>query len=377
MKKIFLTGVTGFLGRHIALQLFNEGNKLIFLSRSKEGLSAKERVKQALNFVTPKAYRKYRKYYSVLEGDVIEDRIGLSEEDSLELTTNEINEVWHTAGSLSFSEKERENIINVNTKGTEKILNFIDIIQPEKFHYISTAYINDKSHILEDELDCNREFNNPYEESKCLAEKQVREWSNRFPNTKTFIYRPSIIVGDSQNGKICNFNGYYRYMRTYHVIKRAILNKKNIGGVQKDRETLHLPICVPGVEDAYINIITIDYAVDMIMKLRDKKVAGIYHIVHHNPPTYGFLLRKGLRVLGISGPSVKTKKTKTKFLKKIEAHIEEGLHDYLPYISKKLVFDQTNIRKVLGKNFRRHKKITPELINTLIKYAVSCDFKTT
>jgi thioester reductase-like protein len=292
-----------------------------------------------------------------------------------ELVATDIDEVWHTAGSISFSKKERDEIISINTFSAEKILEFIETVKPQRFHYISTAYVNDKSSAFENELDCDRDFNNPYEESKCKAEQTVGKWRNKNRQTKVFVYRPSIVVGDSRTGKISNFSGYYRYMRTYHIIKKAALKNGNSDDVEKNNEMLFLPISVPGVEDATINIITVDYAINIIMKLRDKDNAGTYHITHQNPPTYIYLLKESLKVLGISGPSVNGKKATTKSHKKIETNIRNGLQDYLPYISKTIAFSQANTVKVLGKDFCKHKDITPELVKTLLNYAITCDFK--
>lgn len=371
MKNIFFTGATGFLGRFIASRLLKEGNKLIFLARGKDGISAEERVAQALRFVDP---GERKGLYTIVEGDVSKKKLDLCSGYS-ELIASGIDEVWHAAGSISFSERERDKIISTNTLSTEKILEFIEAVKPKKFHHISTAYVNDKGNALENELDCDRRFNNPYEESKCKAEQAVRKWSNKNKGTKVFIYRPSIVVGDSETGKISNFSGYYRYMRTYHVIKKGALNNGSKNGIEKTNGIVILPISVPGTPDATINIITVDYAVDIIMKLCDKDIGGTYHITNQHPPTYSYLLKESLKALGISGPSANGGRTTAVHLKKIEDHIRNGLKDYLPYISKAIVFSQANTEKVLGKDFSKHKEITPELVKTLLNYAISCDFK--
>jgi thioester reductase-like protein len=57
-----------------------------------------------------------------------------------------------------------------------------------------------------EQLDLNQDFRNSYEQSKALAESSVRTLEGSVPY---FIYRPSIIVGDSITGKTSTFNVLY------------------------------------------------------------------------------------------------------------------------------------------------------------------------
>jgi predicted RND superfamily exporter protein len=82
------------------------------------------------------------------------------------------------------------------------------------FCHFSTAYIAGRrqGRVRESEIDVGQRFNNPYESSKCRAELFVRDWSLR-TGLAAFIFRPSIVVGDSREGRIVNFDGLYNFMR--------------------------------------------------------------------------------------------------------------------------------------------------------------------
>src|SRR5205085_3351346 len=77
-----------------------------------------------------------------------------------------------------------------------------------RLHYISTCYVsgNLPRVFTEDDLECGQTFNNYYEETKYLAEIEVRSRMTRIPTT---IYRPSVVVGDSTTGATQKFDGPY------------------------------------------------------------------------------------------------------------------------------------------------------------------------
>jgi nucleoside-diphosphate-sugar epimerase len=82
---------------------------------------------------------------------------------------------------------------------------------------VSTAYVCGlrEGPILETELDLGQPTGNDYERSKLEAEKMVK--SADLPEPPT-IYRPSIIVGDSQTGYTSSFHGFYAMVKLAHTL---------------------------------------------------------------------------------------------------------------------------------------------------------------
>ncbi len=378
MAKIFFTGITGILGGPLSHELLKQGNRLVFLARGMDGLSPEDRVKSALNFVYPSACSEFRNRYTVVDGDITEEDLGMTNDCRAKLFS-EIEEVWHVAGSISFSQDKKDKIFRTNINGTKNILEFVRRIRPRRFHYISTAYVNrGRDIIFENELDYAGEFINPYEESKYRAEMMVREYIENHPETEAFIYRPSIVVGNSNTGIIRNFVGYYRFIKTFYVIKKVLSRNGDRYNPEPGTCTMHLPANVLGYAGAKINIVTMNYVVDTIMKLRERRASGVYHITNSKPPVYKWLLLESLKVLGIDGSMVCPEgldKTTDDFLKTMEGCIRNGMHGYIPYISGKSDFDQSNVRKALGKYYVEHPDITSDVVRTLLSYAVTCEFK--
>ena len=88
-------------------------------------------------------------------------------------------------------------------------------------HHVSTAYICGlrTGVVYESELDVGHEPSNDYERSKLAAEKAVRAAEFLSPPT---IYRPAIIVGDSQTGFTTTFHGFYALLRLVYTMASSL-----------------------------------------------------------------------------------------------------------------------------------------------------------
>ncbi len=119
-----------------------------------------------------------------------------------------IREIYHLAAVYDLS-VERETGLLVNVSGTERVLDLAERApRLERLHYVSTCYVSGRYDgvFREDDLEKGQRFNNYYEDSKYLAEVQVRKRMSRIPTT---IYRPSVVVGDSTTGATQKFDGPY------------------------------------------------------------------------------------------------------------------------------------------------------------------------
>jgi len=102
--------------------------------------------------------------------------------------------------------------MRVNVDGTRKVLDFAERCSSlRRLHYISTCYVSGRHDgvFREDDLDVGQSFNNFYEETKFLAEVEVRR-RTQLPST---IYRPAVVVGDSRTGQTQKFDGPYYVMQ--------------------------------------------------------------------------------------------------------------------------------------------------------------------
>ena len=147
----------------------------------------------------------------ILEGDVCKSDLGLGPEDVLWIR-NHCDRIIHSAAVLQFEGSDMdEEPWRTNLGGTQNVLHLSRLTGISHFHYVSTAYVCGQrdSLVYEHELETGQEFRNDYERSKFECEKLV-EAATHFATTT--IYRPAVIVGDSQTGFTSTYHGLFLYL---------------------------------------------------------------------------------------------------------------------------------------------------------------------
>jgi nucleoside-diphosphate-sugar epimerase len=192
MPTLFFTGYPGFLGSELLPRLLSRANdaNAVCLVQPKFADLARERAKPLGDRVR------------IIEGDITAP---------IDVAAEDVTEIWHLAAIYDLSVK-RDVGMRVNVDGTRNMLNFAQRCRGlQHFHYISTCYVsgNLPGVFRERELERGQPFNNYYEETKYLAELEVRK-RNDVPWT---IYRPAVIVGDSMTGATQKFDGPYFVMQ--------------------------------------------------------------------------------------------------------------------------------------------------------------------
>ncbi|MEM7782127.1 MAG: SDR family oxidoreductase [Planctomycetota bacterium] len=213
---ILLTGVTGLVGRYLLRNLLLRGCRVAVLVRPSKKMKARERVEQILQFWESQLGKRLPRPV-ILSGDICEPNLGLANKQ-VQWCHDFVDQVIHNAAVLRFhSASENEDPWRTNVGGTKNVLEFSKLCGIRDFHYVSTAYVCGKREetFHESDFDCQQEFRNDYEVSKFQAEKLVRDAD--FFETTT-IYRPAVIVGDSETGYTSTYHGLYLYLRFIDLI---------------------------------------------------------------------------------------------------------------------------------------------------------------
>ena len=170
MSKIFITGINGFIGSHIAERLCNEQHEVHGLARKTSDLSLIEHLNLKLHY-----------------GDI-------SKKNSLQEILTGIDIVIHVAGFASdWGSREMFNRINV--LGTKNMAVEADIQKVKRFVHISTVGVHgfaNKKYITEDAVQPKTIF--AYNETK----KEAENWLFNFvPSTEMEItaIRPGNVFG--------------------------------------------------------------------------------------------------------------------------------------------------------------------------------------
>ena len=158
----------------------------------------------------------------VICGDVCLSRLGLNEAAYGDLAER-VTHIIHTAADWRLVSLEE--LRKTNVQGTANVLELAKEANKhhplERFSHISTAYVAGArtGTVPEDELTDEFGFFTDYERSKYEGELLVQAAKNEFPVS---VFRPSMVVGDSQTGAIKTFNTFYFPLRLYLTGKMRV-----------------------------------------------------------------------------------------------------------------------------------------------------------
>ena len=249
-ESIFLTGFPGFIAERLVEKLAKSETQFFLLVEPRfveKAMAAIEEIAEATD--TP------LESFSIVEGDITQPGLGISDAD-LETIQFETTDVFHLAAAYDLA-VPKDVAYSVNLDGTKNVNDFVCSVKNlRRYNYISTCYVAGKrlGDILETDLEHDAGFRNNYEETKYLAELEVEKLKATLPVT---IFRPSVVVGDSQTGETAKYDGIY-YLINYLRKAPVLLRIMNVGN-----------------NDVRLNLVPVDFVVDGIAALaHDKNAVG-------------------------------------------------------------------------------------------------------
>jgi nucleoside-diphosphate-sugar epimerase len=351
---VLVTGGTGFIGSHIAVELLRRGYPVILLARRRGALSAEERVAGLMGWFEVDGRDKSR--LTVLEGNLDTEDLGLDAVHYANLV-DVVDEVVHCASNTSFSERKRKDVERANVENLQNVLRLAARGHCCFFHHVSTAYVaGRRAGLCVEELVRPREFTNVYEETKYLAEAIV---ATRCANEGIGlnVYRPSVIYGSSTSGKTLLFNGLYYPVRTVAFL--VDLFGKDIDehggkraremGVRRDGDgTLHMPLRVEATVSGGVNLVPIDHFVTAFMAIMDESLGGgIFHITNTESTTLEELAEFARRFFHVEGISVVPAEAFDALPRNaLEVLFDQYVQAYGPYMRDTRTFDNSNTRAI-------------------------------
>lgn len=385
-ESVFLvTGGTGFIGGHIAVELLTRGYRVILVCRPGKNLTAQERVEQLLAWFQLNGKNEVSRP-EVIEGFIDRPYLGLTAREYKRLS-GRIDEIVHCAAYTTFSGKKRDEVETANVKSLENLLAMAANCQQGCyfFHHISTAYAAGKrTGVCPEQLVDTQEFHNVYEETKYRAEQYVRE---KFPaqGIRVNIYRPSIVYGNSKTGKSLRFNALYFPVKTALFLKRVYEKdiKENQGkkarqmGVKMEKDgTMVLPIRMEKKEGARINLIPIDFFIDAFFAIMEESLAGdIFHIVSSRPKRLEELIDYGQEMFKIKGfRAVDKESFEREPVNGLEVLFNGYLDVYRPYLRDTRQFDNRKTEAILKKRNISCPDFDFEVFSRCMEYALAVEY---
>jgi thioester reductase-like protein len=261
---VFFTGFPGFIGKRLVSRLLADDPEVRVATLVEEKM-AEDARKCAEQFDASDRIE-------VITGDIGERDLGLDKE-TFERLTGEMTSAYHLAAiynlAVPFDIAQR-----VNVEGTGNVLALCAKAEKlDRLNYVSTAYVAGTRNgtVYEHELIMGQEHKNHYESTKFQAEVWVRALMDKVPTT---VYRPAIVVGDSQTGETQKFDGPYYILRTFQRMGRA-------------------PLAQFGRSEASFNVVPVDFIVDAIAAAAaDPEAVGeTLHLVDPDPVTAAELFK--------------------------------------------------------------------------------------
>ena len=226
----FVTGATGFIGRHLVERLLARGKRVHVLVRpqSMQKFEAlRERWGPHASRVVP------------IAGDLAEPNLGVSAAARRKLT-GKVEHFFHLAAiyDLKASADAQE---TANVVGTDHAMQFAESVQAGCFHLVSSIAAAGlyKGTFRETMFEEATGLDHPYFRTKHESEALVRKRCKR----PWRIYRPGLVVGHSQTGQIDKIDGPYYFFKM----------------IQKLRHSLPAWFPLIGVEGGYINLVPVDF----------------------------------------------------------------------------------------------------------------------
>ncbi|UCD64667.1 MAG: SDR family oxidoreductase [Candidatus Zixiibacteriota bacterium] len=216
-KVVFMTGATGNIGAKLvsAILAGDDSCRLILLVRANSAEHARARVKSSVTVVSPEfPFDRYSRRISVLPGDITHDDLGFSGSLYNEVAS-QVTDIIHSAAATGFL-LPVEAARRINLGGTINVMNLArkaaDKGQLRGVAHVSTAFVNTGNGrpIGEEDFLVRRDFLHGYDQTKWEAERYIRSAMSWLPVT---VFRPSVIVGDSNTGCTSAFNVLYTPLR--------------------------------------------------------------------------------------------------------------------------------------------------------------------
>jgi len=328
---ILLTGATGFVGMELLARYLERGERdIVTLVRADSPDSAQARVDGVLENLFGADGPDYRSRVHAVAADVTAPDLGLSEADRIGVAER-VTKIIHSAASVSFSLPLGE-ARAINTEGTRRMLDLADLARArgglECYAHVSTAFVsgNHPGSFAECDRDVGQQFHNSYERSKFEAEELIRSREG-LPYT---IMRPSIVVGDRNNGWTSAFNVLYWPLRAF---ARGLFT------------------AVPAIPSAPVDVVSIDYVADAAYELCETSCGNgaTYHLTAgEHASTIAELAGLASRYFRRPVPRVvPPAEFATMTLGAAERKALEAGSEYFPYFCMEGSFDDREARKRL------------------------------
>jgi NAD(P)-dependent dehydrogenase (short-subunit alcohol dehydrogenase family) len=258
----FVTGATGFIGRHLVAELLKrEGTIYVLVREGSRGKvdSLVQRLGAPEGRIVP------------VTGDLSKPALGV------EGFTERVDHFFHLAAVYDMTADE-DAMERANIDGTRHVVEFANSIDVGRFHHTSSIAVAGgyKGVFQEDMFDEDQPLPHAYHRTKYESERLVREGVQ----ARTLVFRPGIVVGHSETGEMDKVDGPYYFFKLLQKLRHALPEWAPLAGPQ-------------GGETNLVPVDFVAKAMDHIAHLPEAELPGdTFHLVNPEPMKVGEALNE-------------------------------------------------------------------------------------
>jgi NAD(P)-dependent dehydrogenase (short-subunit alcohol dehydrogenase family) len=234
----FITGATGFIGRHLVVELAARGEPIWILVRPE----SRDKFDRLASDCGPAG-----KLLVQVEGDLAKPLLGISEPERRAMR-GRIKHFFHLGALYDLSATDAD-LARANVLGTRNAIDFAHDIEAGCFHFVSSiaAAGRFRGTFTERMFGEAEGLDLPYFRTKHESEGLVRTTCK----VPWRIYRPGMVVGHSRSGVIDKIDG------PYYLFKL----------IQRVRDCLPRWVPLVGIEGGHINLVPVDFVAAAMVHL--------------------------------------------------------------------------------------------------------------